>query len=259
MKNIIVIGDLHGKNVWKTFGDIGILLNSKVTKPKYDYYIFLGDYVDAFNSYINTNQKIRDNLLDLIDFKKSYPDNVILLWGNHELHYVLETPWHPNGIYRCSGYRPEAHFDLYEIFNRNFNLFQLAFQYKKYLFTHAGVHSGWYQYSFVPQFKELSIYLDKIEIDYNKDTLADKLNTSFIHRMDAIFDIGHRRGGRNKVGGPLWLDKELGSRKYIDNYHQIAGHTSAKRIQHFNKNKNTSITYIDCLNNCDDVYIIYGI
>ena len=106
---------------------------------------FIGDYCDAFDK---TNNEIRENLLEVLKFKDMYPRQIILLWGNHELHYVLDTPWNPEGKYECSGKRHEMHFDLYEIFNKNFEKFQMAFQYDNYLFTHAGVHTGWYHERF---------------------------------------------------------------------------------------------------------------
>ena len=38
---ILVIGDIHGRNVWKSFADIQLLLNANnVNIPEYDKYIF---------------------------------------------------------------------------------------------------------------------------------------------------------------------------------------------------------------------------
>jgi len=66
---IISVGDLHGNNIWKT-----------IDPELYDKIIFVGDYTDSFHL---TDSAILDNLLDLIEFKKSYPDKVFLLLGNH--------------------------------------------------------------------------------------------------------------------------------------------------------------------------------
>ncbi len=249
----MVIGDLHGRDVWKMFGDIGMLLKADkdaagfgAFEPDYDFYIFIGDYCDSFNI---DNTHIKENLLDVINFKKLYPNNVIILWGNHELHYVLDTPWVGNGTYVCSGYRAEVHYELYQILNTNFELFQMAFQIENYLFTHAGVHKGWYKDRFVKQFVELEKKMEIFELDYPNETLADKLNFAFIHRMKEMFDVGHRRGGRCKVGGPLWLDKQLAN-KPLEGYHQVTGHSSCKDIHTLTPYKgdsNTSITFIDVL------------
>lgn len=249
MKKILTIGDLHGKNIWKNFADIDILLKSNGDfDPDYDYYIFIGDYTDAFDK---TNKDIFDNLTDIIKFKKLYPNNVILLLGNHDIQYYLANPFVDNKNeykYFCTGFRVELHFDLYDLFNKNKNLFQLAFQYDNYLWTHAGIHKGWYLI-FEKEFNKLiNIY------DTKFDTLADKLNIAFEHKLDCLFDIGFRRGGNKKIGGPFWIDKELTYKKPLDDYHQIVGHTYVNEIKTYKKNNNTSITFIDVLNIKDEFY-----
>lgn len=219
---ILSIGDLHGVDIWKTFGDIPKLLEGGF-KPKYDYYVFVGDYVDSF---VKTNIEILDNLKDLIKFKKSYPNNVILLWGNHDIQYL--TSYREHG---CSGYRPEAYFDLHELFRNNRKLFQLGFQIDNYLWTHAGIHRGWYEYEF----------------PYESKNIADDLNQAFLENNKSIFNVGYMRGGMNNVGGPLWADLSETSKKPIMGYHQIVGHTRLKEIKKIELNEDTSVTYIDCL------------
>jgi len=260
MKRILVIGDLHGKDIWKNFADINMLLKADkeaagygAFEPDYDYYVFLGDYVDAFDK---DNMTIRTNLMNVINFKKLYPDNVILLWGNHDIQYYLDQPW-IRGVnkHTCTGYRPDMHFDLYEIFNTNKDLFQLAFQIDNYLFTHAGVHKGWYR-KFKIKFDELLIKTKLIGLDYDPKNLADKLNIAFDQRLDCIFDVGHMRGGYKNVGGPLWLDKKLGFKKPLKNFHQIVGHTAIKDVDKNIIDDNTTITYIDILEHKKTFYVI---
>src|SRR6476660_917534 len=96
---IIAIGDLHGKDCWK---EIDFSLYEKV--------IFVGDYVDGFNA---SNHEIFNNLLELIQLKKSNTAKFILLLGNHDIQYLYGPD------YRCSGFRPEAQFDLEELFSKN--------------------------------------------------------------------------------------------------------------------------------------------
>ena len=246
MKKFLVIPDLHGRNYWKKFGDIGMLLKAEegaagfgVFEPEFDKYIFLGDYCDSF---FKTNNVILDNLLEIIKFKEMYLDYVELLWGNHEIHYLYND-------HQCSGFRPLAWFDLNEIFRKKRLLFNIAYQYKNYLFTHSGVHKGWFEYKFKP-------------FDDQK-TLAESLNWAFEQNIHEIFDIGWARGGQEKVGGPLWLDKSLGFKKPLKGYHQFVGHSPVKKIQKFNINKNTSITFCDCqkdyLGNVEDNFLILEI
>lgn len=250
MKKIITIGDIHGRNCWKNFADIKFLLYAEPEAagfggfvPEYDYYIFLADYVDSFNV---TSEKIKENLLEIIRFKKLYPNNVILLWGNHDVEYFLNLPWNKNKI-NITGFRPEAHFDLYDIFNENYDLFQFAFQIENYLWTHAGVHEGWYKFVFKKHIKD---------IDITNMNIADQLNEAFKYKLECLFDCDWYRGGNKRVGGPLWLDKILGSKKPLKGYHQFVGHTATEDFKTFKFKDNTSITFCDVLAHKEEYYLV---
>ena len=250
----ITIGDLHGLDSWKKAADIKFLLDAdKETaghapfEPEYDYYIFLGDYMDSFTE---SNATILHNLKEVIRFKKLYPDNVITLFGNHELHYVLAPPGVSND-YRCSGYDPIAHYDYYPVLRDNIELFQAAFQIDNYLWTHAGVHKGWYTFRFQ---KDILYYLANMEDPPELKTLADELNFAFDRGLSSMFAVGHLRGGSSKEGGPLWLDKRLGSKKPLPGYHQIVGHTAIKDITVYIINEDTSIIFVDVLQSTDAFY-----
>jgi predicted MPP superfamily phosphohydrolase len=240
MLKILTIGDIHGKNVWKKFEDIPQLLTYVGFEPDYDYYVFMGDYTDAFDK---TNVEILHNLKEIIEFKKNYPQNVVLLIGNHDVPYMMGY----ERKYWCTGHRSEATFDLNLLFKENRELFQLAFQYENYLWTHAGVHRGWYTYTFLKQNKP---FIDGLA------TVADNLNHAFDYRLDCIFDVGMKRGGYKQVGGPLWADKMETWYKPLNNYHQIVGHTRVNKIVERKINKNTSVTYIDCLDNGAEPHIL---
>ena len=222
MKKFMIIGDIHGRDIWKNFGDISILMKGDF-EPEFDKYIFLGDYCDSFTF---DNLTIKKNLLDIIEFKEKYPDNVILLWGNHDVQYLYGF-----GKHGCTGFRPEAYFDLNDIFKRKSLLFQMAYEYKNYLFTHAGIHAGWYKF----RFKDFD----------DQDTLADSLNWAFKMNVNELFDVGFVRGGANDVGGPLWLDKTKAYKKPLKGYHQFVGHTHVKEIKTYVIDDNTTITFCD--------------
>ena len=223
---ILSIEDCHGRDNWKQFIE---------ENPGYDKVIFVGDYVDSFTL---SNEIIKNNFLDIIEFKKTDPDNIILLYGNHELMYALTAPYESQK-YGCSGYRPDAHFDLYDIFKENKDLFQAAYQYKEHIWTHAGIHRGWYLQRFLPEFnKYFPDFLGNI---------ADQLNKAFNYRLESLFDVGYARGGSKNVGGIFWNDKSEASHKPLKGYHQIVGHTPVKDIESYSYPKfDCSITYIDC-------------
>lgn len=220
------IGDVHGRDYWKRF---------LIENPDYDKVVFVGDYVDSFNK---TNIEIINNLLDIIEFKKSNPDNVILLLGNHDIQYAISHPA-VDLKYGCSGYRPDMHYDLYDIFYENKKLFQVAYQYDNYIWTHAGIHRGWYN-TFMREF-------EKIFPDF-EGNVADKLNEAYNFELSTLFHVGYLRWGANQVGGIFWSDKSETWTKPLKGYHQICGHTMIEDIKTSEyKKHNASITYIDVI------------
>jgi len=225
---ILTIGDLHGLDNWLNFEDIKILTQYPNLKTDFDKYIFVGDYTD---SYTETNVEILHNLKTLVKFKENYPENVILLWGNHDVQYLYPIS---NGDRQCQGFRPEAYWDLNIFFREHKDKFQLAYQEDNYIWTHAGIHEGWYKYEF----------------PFNSPNIADDLNGAFEQNVECIFDCGLKRGGFKKQGGPLWADKIETWTKPLKGYHQIAGHTPVDNIVTyfpFNKRDDTSVTYVDCV------------
>lgn len=234
---ILTFGDIHGYNTWKIHWQPETLVD------QFDFIVFIGDYVDDF---VLTDTEIYTNLLDIIEFKKSNPEKVILLWGNHDVQYLFGTKGKG-----CTGYRASMWLQLNELFTFNRNLFQMAFQIENYLWTHAGVHRGWYTW-FIENQKYVirdGVKCEWLEID-KTGNIADTLNFCFEARHQPIFDCGLSRRGFAKVGGPLWADKTEVYKKPLDGYHQIMGHTHIDEIKHYTqyKDKNTSTTFVDCMN-----------
>ena len=239
--SIISIGDIHGHDTWKAGLNYWRPEEEKTLVDQFDKIVFIGDYVDDFDK---TDNEIYNNFIEIIELKKKYPEKVILLLGNHDVQYFIESQ---KG--NASGFRKSMYLRLKELFTQNEKLFQIAYQYKNYLWTHAGIHRGWYQLNIAEQthvFRngEKSEYL---EID-KSGNIADTLNFCFETRHQPIFDCGLIRGGKQKVGGPLWADFNEVYNKPLLGYHQIIGHTRRKKINHYENYKgDTSTTFIDCL------------
>ena len=214
---VLTIGDIHGRDDWK----------EKISDD-YDLIVFLGDYVDSFDK---SNVEILHNLKEIIKLKEE-DERVVLLLGNHDLQYLFSYR-----DYGCSGYRPEATFDLGEIFKNNHDKFKAAYQIDNYLWTHAGVSYNWYESELLPVLIESG--LDKEEY-----ILADQLNILFEQKKDVLTMVGQSRGGWNKFGGIFWADKSETWFSPLQGYHQIVGHTVIKDIEH-RKVKNGSYTYVD--------------
>jgi len=231
----VSIGDLHGSNVWKRIIPV---------KDRYDKIVFVGDYLDSMDYVENdivirkayTNDEIRENLLDIIEFKKANPDLVELLDGNHDTSYM----YFPR--YFCQGFRADAQPALNIIFNDNKHLFKVAYQHKNYLWTHAGVTNKWLA-EFKPMAEEKHLWDDSLP-------LADILNmANETSLQEKLFQKSGRRmlyGDTDLVGGIIWADRSETREDYLDGYHQIVGHTSIAQNTTIIHN-NASIAYIDSL------------
>jgi hypothetical protein len=218
MVKTVSIGDTHGAAAADAV--LAII-------ETHDKFIFAGDYVDSFEF---DNSTVIKNLLDIIDLKIKYPDKIILLWGNHDVHYLL-------GDHYSSGHRPEMHKDLNRIFLSHERLFRMSFQINDFLWTHAGINSLWFQKRF--RFRSS---------DDKQSTISDLLNQAFISRYPPLFDVGYHRGGRYETGGPFWCDKnELRSRS-IKGFNQITGHNRVKNIEIL-KSDDHEVILIDQLGN----------
>lgn len=75
---------------------------------------------------------IHMNFLEIIRFKEDYPNDVVLLVGNHDYSYL-------NPASQCSGYRHQTQYFVNQ--NRELFLKHLKVIYRDYdfLFSHAGV------------------------------------------------------------------------------------------------------------------------
>jgi predicted MPP superfamily phosphohydrolase len=218
---IIVVSDLHGKDVWK-----------KIDVAQYDKIVFLGDYVDDWTK---SDATIVDNLQQIIEFKKSNEEKVILLLGNHDLPYIF-----PDEHFGCSGYRESYANTLYQIFNQDLKCFQMAYQIDSYLFTHAGVCSYWYDEKLMK-----SKYIEYM-VDFN---VAEKLN--------ALLETADRKLYWNSYS-PIWIRPSQMHTNVLRKFHQVVGHTELSGIV-TKKYGEASIVYCDVLNNVDHMETFYTI
>jgi len=229
---IFTIADIHGRSNWKDFADISRLLRLDNIKPEYDKYIFLGDYVD---SYEETDAVILFNLKLIIEFKHKYPNNVVLLLGNHDLQYMFSI-----NIHGCSGVRLRAYHELHKVFNDNKHLFQPVYQIDKYIFSHAGISTVW-------------LNVLKLYKPLEDSSISEYITSLFDEYYLRLFDVGSSRGGYCKSGGIFWADKSDTTAWMLPNYHQIVGHHSVELAPYTHAlDDNSSITYVD--NNKTGIY-----
>lgn len=253
------IGDIHGRNDWMYFTHgspeefetwKGVVANGGPVEDSWnpeiygfknvDKIIFVGDYVDSFSI---KNIDMKKNLEDIIFFKTVLPDKVVLLLGNHDVHYIVSDQ-------QCSGYRAEMKHDFYELYVKNNNLFQLAYRIENYLWTHAGVTTEWYKEFETELFKADGRFFDVAQ-HYKEATIDEKLNLGWEMKLSSIYNVDRISGGWQRWAGPLWVRPHILNNHAIDGYFQIVGHTPQSTIWETEK-----VAYIDCLEYGDlgDVY-----
>ena len=217
----VFIGDIHGLDLWKK------VVNDN---PDADKFIFVGDYFDSFDISVEIQA---NNFLDIIEFKKSNPDKVILLIGNHDHHYlkVGET---------YSGYNAGGQYLIREVLENNLHLLQICYKSVNKLVTHAGISQTW---------------LDKhFDVgDYNK--IESVLNEAYKENKRIFNFAGWDPYGNSKEASPIWIRPKAltisNRKKALRQFIQIVGHTRQSKIdlKSYDKVYGGKIILIDSLEN----------
>lgn len=213
-KQIVAIGDVHGLDAWKPI--VAGNPDSRI--------VFLGDYLDPYRPL--TREGLLDNLREIIRLKQSRPDDVVLLLGNHDLHYFCED------IAVGSRFDYEIAPDAFKIFVGNMDLFSYAYQEGNLLFTHAGVSQKW--------------FIDDFKGDPERP-IAWQLNHPADGQVAAICRVGYSRGGwKNDSGGIFWADiDELD--EPLSGFTQVVGHNRVKSVTEHTGRLGGKIYFCDCL------------
>lgn len=215
-KTTIAIGDVHGLDLWRDVVDAHP--GCRV--------VFLGDYLDPYG-YVHRG-KLLDNLRAIMQLKRDRPEDVVLLLGNHDLHYFCEDA--------CIGTRFDE--EIAEaaswMFLHNIDLFQYAFQDGEYLFTHAGVSQEWFECDFCGDASQ---------------PVAEQLNHPAADQIPALLRVGYARGGRRRdTGGIFWADEsELD--EPLHGFIQIVGHNRVEEVTERIGPGGGKIVFCDCLRN----------
>ena len=128
MGKVVFIGDIHGRDTWKTIVE---------REQDADQFVFFGDYLDTKGERISGKRQV-ENLSEIIEFKKAKDDKVVLLFGNHDYQYLPEFCRR-----EYSGFQPGIAPKVKPLFRKNIDLFDMAFAADHILCSHAGVSSEW--------------------------------------------------------------------------------------------------------------------
>lgn len=193
MSKILIVPDVHGRKFWRKAPE---MINSV------DKVVFLGDYLDPYPWEDISRLDAINEFKDIIEFKRSNPDKVVLLLGNHDCAYCFDFG-------SASRYDYENEFEIKSLFKENMDIFRLYYQEDRYLFSHAGVTNDW-----------LKTYLPEYDME-RFTTLTTKELVPFLWKISLF------RGGYDNTGSIIWSDVREEDRE--PTFYQIFGHTQLEK------------------------------
>lgn len=193
MSKILIVPDVHGRKFWR---------KAPETINSVDKVVFLGDYLDPYPWEGISRRDAISEFKDIIEFKRSNPDKVILLLGNHDCAYCFDFG-------SASRYDYENEFEIKSLFKENMDIFRLYYKEDRYLFSHAGITNDW-----------LKTYLPEYDAE-RFTTLTTKELIPF------LWKVSFHRGGYDNTGSIVWSDVREGDRE--STFYQIFGHTQLKK------------------------------
>lgn len=216
----LFVGDIHNHSYM--FKDIEDLDN----EYHFDRIIFMGDYVDDWNT---TNRESLNTLDRVLNMKNCLWNKVTLLWGNHESSYCG---------YRCSGHMLEMEDLVQTKLEINIDKFDFYTTVicgdREYVCTHAGLNPP---------------FINDVLAGSNWKHSLDKLNQNKLSNLDELSLCSYVRGGSYPYSSFIWSDEQENttsrlaykfSDKEIYIPYQIVGHTPIKSIKEID-----GIYYID--------------
>lgn len=223
MSKILILGDIHGRTLWKDIVDL--------EQP--DLTIFLGDYVSTHDHSVTEQMQI-DNLENILQYKEANPDKVIMLRGNHDTQHL--------GYYwaECSGFFPKVGEYMFSNKERFLKNTQWIHVIDNVVFSHAGISSKWMKNSHIDN-----------PLDINKLEPPEL----FGFTPDTMFDVY----GESETQPPTWIRPTSLAHCCIDGYDQVIGHTPVKKLTNISKVSlhNRNVFLCDCLGTSHE-YLIFN-
>jgi len=235
----VIIGDVHGRDQWKQI---------VAQESDADRFVFLGDYFDSFD--ISAVEQMH-NFKEIVEFKQTIGEEVIMLIGNHDYHYFPEI-----GDSSTSGYQTRMAPSIKQLVDENRKHLQVAHRIGKFVFSHAGISSEW---------------LDDTITDWTEENMVDKINELFKYtplsldyRSFKMFSATEWAGasgyGNETYQGPMWIrpkalmeaNKKTLRKKII----QVVGHTYQNEIDKEGKATGGRYYFVDVQETSQEYMII---
>ena len=217
---IIAIGDTHGRSKWKQIA----------SNEEFDKLVFIGDYFDSREGILPHDQK--DNFKDIVAYKKANMDKVVLLFGNHDYHYLRST----NESY--SGFQEWQKTDIGELLHSAIDdgLMQMCYAHQNLLFSHAGVTKTWCENNLIPP-----------------STIVGSINELFKYKPNSFqFTSGKNYSsyGDDVEQSPIWVRPTSLEADAVYRYIQVVGHTTQDKIE-----LSDDVIYIDTIGTSGEYFI----
>lgn len=201
---IIVVGDIHGYEMWKSIVR---------QEPNFDKFVFIGDYFDNYG--YNSSAEQIYNFKEILRFIDANPGKVELLVGNHDYQYLRGVTDKYFGSYQ-SVTAADIQEVLHEAIDKGY--LKMAYRHSNIMFTHAGITS-----TFVKDIK-----WDKIT------PIENVLNDLFLFkpRTFEFYEHDYSDEGNNVHQSPIWVRPEslLKNAFQYETLKQVVGHTRYPRL-----------------------------
>jgi predicted phosphodiesterase len=215
---IIVFGDIHGRPFWK---DI-------IKKENPDKIIFLGDYVSTHEDY--TGEQQFGNLVDILDEKETWKDNMILLRGNHDIQHLGYYWAECSGLFKSVSYEMSTPSFRSEFLSKTKWIHIEEINGENYIFSHAGVSEIWLTHSNIHN-------VDKI----NECVPDERFGFTPSHYSDW--------SGESPTQPCTWIRPQTLLKVAVEEYNQVVGHTPIKTITKFKMNNDKDLWLCDNMEN----------
>ena len=213
-----IIGDIHARTCWKN------LMREDCVN------IFVGDYFDSCENDSPAEQMY--NFQKIMEFKHQRPETV-LLYGNHDLHYLISGE-------QYSRYNPlMAQEYRHALMENNSHFYGIAYPIGEIaLVSHAGVTKEWYE-KYFGSYQSESL----LKVAQKINELWDQDKNAFTFDVNAT-EIGDHYG-TSPTHSPVWIRPETLVEHDLFNgtVKQIIGHTQTGA----GVTKDHNIICVDCL------------
>lgn len=222
---VIVVGDVHGRTCWE-----------KIIPyvDEYDKIVFVGDYFDSFD--IKKDEQVK-NMRKILEFKKEHYDKVVLLFGNHDTHYLklfIECGEH------YSGFQSLHALEISEIVETQLMHVSdgICFETDGVIYSHAGITKTW---------------LNFFKIDVTDRLVANINDLFFINQVLCVFMPGVNRSpyGDDITQSPVWVRPFSLAQDALDGFKQVVGHTHHREIS-----INERFVFVDTQDSDEDSFLV---